>query len=118
VINSQIRASYWMTFPLAIVNFNHFFIQPAPGVLNRTIHRPVPPNDDTELIGDRPLNIDHNVFGRGLVMVSLNINSLFAHIDELRVYMNTSKIDVLTINETKLDSTIQNIAKFISRVLK
>jgi exonuclease III len=33
-------------------------------------------------------------------MASLNINSLLAHIDELRVYMNTSKIDVLTINET------------------
>jgi exonuclease III len=41
-------------------------------------------------------------------MASLNINSLLAHIDELRVYMNTSKIDVLTINETKLDSTIEN----------
>ena len=74
----------------------------------------MPPNDDTELIGDRPLNIDHNVFGRGLVMVSLNINSLFAHIDELRVYMNTSKIDVLTINETKLDSTIQNSEIYLS----
>ena len=68
----------------------------------------MPPNVDTELISDRPLNIDHNVFGRGLVMASLNINSLLAHIDELRVYMNTSKIDVLTINETKLDSTIEN----------
>jgi hypothetical protein len=32
VINSQIRASYWMTFPLTIVNFNHFFIQPAPEI--------------------------------------------------------------------------------------
>jgi exonuclease III len=74
----------------------------------------VPPNYDTELIGDRPLNIDHNVFGRGLVMVSLNITSLFAHIDELRVYMNTSKIDVLTINETKLDSTIQNSEIYLS----
>jgi hypothetical protein len=31
MINSQIRASYWMTFPQPIVNFNHFFIQPAPG---------------------------------------------------------------------------------------
>ena len=31
MINSQIRASYWMTFPLTIVNFNNFFIQPAPG---------------------------------------------------------------------------------------
>jgi hypothetical protein len=33
VINSQIGASYWMTFALiTIVNFNHFFIQPAPDV--------------------------------------------------------------------------------------
>ena len=66
------------------------------------------PNDDTELIGDTPLNIDHNVFGRGLVMALLNINSLLAHIDKLKVYMNTSKIDVLTNNKTKLDSAIEN----------
>jgi hypothetical protein len=42
------------------------------------------------------------------MMASLNINSLLAHIDELRVYMNSNKIDALTINETKLDSTIEN----------
>ena len=42
------------------------------------------------------------------MMTSLNINSLLAHIHELRVYMNSSKIDALTINETKLDSTIEN----------
>jgi hypothetical protein len=29
---SQIGASYWMTFPLTIVNFNHFFIQPTPEI--------------------------------------------------------------------------------------
>jgi hypothetical protein len=29
-MNSQIRASYWMTFPLTIINFNHFFTQQAP----------------------------------------------------------------------------------------
>ena len=34
MINSRIRASYWMTFPLTIINFNHFFIQPAPGVVH------------------------------------------------------------------------------------
>ena len=28
--NSQIGASYWMTFPLTIVNFNHFFIYNQP----------------------------------------------------------------------------------------
>lgn len=38
---------------------------------------------------------------RGLVMVSLNINSLISHIDELRIYINNTKIDILCINETK-----------------
>jgi len=41
-------------------------------------------------------------------MASLNINSLLAHIDELRVFMSNSKIDILSINETKLDSTIDD----------
>ena len=45
-------------------------------------------------------------FQRGLVMACLNINSLHAHIDELRITMNGTKIDILCINETKLDSTI------------
>ena len=35
-------------------------------------------------------------------MASLNINSLLAHIDQLRVVMSSSEIDVLSINETKL----------------
>ena len=41
-------------------------------------------------------------------MTSLNINSLLAHIDELRVFMSNSKIDILSINEMKLDSTIKD----------
>ena len=32
MIKCKIRATHWWTFPLIIVNFNHFFIQPAPGV--------------------------------------------------------------------------------------
>ena len=32
VIKYKIRDSDWLTFPLIIVNFNHFFIQPAPDV--------------------------------------------------------------------------------------
>ena len=51
---------------------------------------------------------DRNVFGRGLVMASLNINGLLPHIDELRLFLSTAKIDILAINETKLDSTISN----------
>ena len=47
-----------------------------------------------------------NSFGRGFVMASLNINSLLAHIDDLRIFVTDSKIDILAINETKLDSSI------------
>lgn len=48
------------------------------------------------------------MFGCGLVMASLNINSLLAHIDELRLFMETSTIDILAINETKIDPLIKN----------
>ena len=41
-------------------------------------------------------------------MASLNINSLVAHIDELRVFMTNSKTGILSISETKLDSSIDN----------
>ena len=32
MIKYKIRGSDWLTLALIIVNFNHFFIQPAPGV--------------------------------------------------------------------------------------
>ena len=50
----------------------------------------------------------NNAFGKGLVMASLNVNSLLAHIDELKIFTSANEIDVLIINETKLDSTIEN----------
>ena len=41
-------------------------------------------------------------------MASLNVNSLLTHIDELKIFTSANEIDVLIINETKLDSTIEN----------
>ena len=41
-------------------------------------------------------------------MKSLNINGLLAHIDELRVFLTMAKIDILAINEKKIDSSISN----------
>ena len=38
MINSQIRASYWMTFPLTIVNFNHFFYTTGPSSINFAVN--------------------------------------------------------------------------------
>ena len=44
-------------------------------------------------------------FGRCLVTACLNINSLLAHIDELRAFVSQSNdIDILAIIKTKLDS--------------
>ena len=42
-------------------------------------------------------------------MACLNINSLVSHIDDLRIFTSQSKgIDILAINETKLDSIIKD----------
>ena len=50
-----------------------------------------------------------SVFGRGLVMACLKINSLVSHIDDLRVFTCQLKdIDILAISETKLDPTIKD----------
>jgi len=48
-----------------------------------------------------------------LVIASLNINSLLSHIDKLRVLMHDSKIDILSIKETKLDSTVHDSDVYI-----
>ena len=55
----------------------------------------------------------HTLFGRGLVIASLNINGLLTHIDELRVFMSFSNVDILQINESKLDSTVHNDEVYI-----
>ena len=49
---------------------------------------------------------------RGFKIASLNITSLVTHIDELRICMKDREIDVLAINETRMDDSvpIQSIA--------
>jgi len=47
-------------------------------------------------------------------MACLNINSLTAHIDELRLFMRDSKIGILAINEWKLDDTINDQEVYIT----
>ena len=42
------------------------------------------------------------------MIAALNINSLVAHIVELRVFMSSSEIDILAINETKLNFSVDN----------
>jgi hypothetical protein len=47
-------------------------------------------------------------YHRGMVMATLDINSLIAHIDELRAYININKIDIMCINETTIDSSVKD----------
>ena len=46
-------------------------------------------------------------------MASLNINSLLAYIDEFRIFMSEADIDIISINETKLDSLINDYEVYI-----
>ena len=45
---------------------------------------------------------------RGFKLASLNINKLTTHIDELRIFLAHNGIDILSINETKLNETIRD----------
>ena len=49
-----------------------------------------------------------NPFGRGFVLAALTINSLLAHLGEVKFFVLNSKIDVLAINETKIDSSVND----------
>ena len=50
---------------------------------------------------------------RGFKMASLNITSLSKHLDELKVFLSNNPIDVLAINETRLDFSISDCEVFI-----
>ena len=53
-----------------------------------------------------PLSI--HLASRGFVMAALNIDSLLAHLDHLKFFVLEFKIDVLAINETKIDSSVND----------
>lgn len=44
----------------------------------------------------------------GFKIASINLASLYKNIDQLRFYMLPKTVDILAINETRLDSSIQN----------
>ena len=50
---------------------------------------------------------------RGFKMASLNITSLLKHLGELKVFLSNNPIDVLAINETRLDFFITDCEVFI-----
>ena len=46
--------------------------------------------------------------GLHILICSLNVSSLLKHKDELEILMTENKIDIILINETKLDDTIRD----------
>ena len=51
-------------------------------------------------------SLQHILNRCGLAIACLNVNSLLANIDQLRIFLSIYKIDILAINETKLDALI------------
>ena len=51
-----------------------------------------------------PLNFLNN--NKGLRIASLNVNSIVKHIDEMRILLESKTIDILLINESKIDDTV------------
>ena len=45
---------------------------------------------------------------KGLKIACLNINSLSKHIDELRVVMLNNPLDILAINESKINESVSD----------
>ena len=45
---------------------------------------------------------------RGFKIAHLNIRSLFKHIDQLKFYLHDQKYDVISLNETMLDDSIED----------
>ena len=44
----------------------------------------------------------------GLTIAHLNVNGLRSKIDFLKIFLHEEKLDILCLNETKIDSTISN----------
>ena len=69
-------------------------------------------NKQTNDVISEPMNFLPNK--RGFKLAFLNITSLIKHLDELRVLLVDSPVDVLAINETRLDSNITDNEVHIS----
>ena len=65
------------------------------------------PNSNQQLNGKKCYNNKNNKT-KGFKIAHLNIRSLIKNIDQLRIYIHTQQFDIISINETWLDSTIAN----------
>ena len=78
------------------------------GIADWETNESLPPRVNRKNTNNKDNQSTINPFGRGFVMAALNINSLLAHFDDLKFFVLNSKIDVLAINETKIDSSVND----------
>ena len=64
------------------------------------------PTNENEIYSFLPLK-------RGIKMANIKITSLLKHIDELRILRADSPVDVLSINETRLDDSVKDSDVYI-----
>ena len=64
--------------------------------------------NSTAIYESTEANSSFNIFGKSLMMASLNVNSLLAHFDELKIFASVNALDLPIIKVVKLDSTIDN----------
>ena len=78
------------------------------GIADWETNESLPPRINRKYTNNKGNQSTINPFGRGFVMAAVNINSLLAHFDDLKFFLLNSKIDVLVINETKINSSVND----------
>ena len=56
----------------------------------------------------------HSISIDCLKIANLNVNSLLKHIDEIRILLSDNPLDILAINESKIDSLISDSELYIN----
>ncbi len=71
-------------------------------------------NQDT--VSTHSISIDFDTLNskKGLKIANLNVNSLLKHIDEIRILLSDNPLDILAINESKIDSLISDSELYIN----
>ncbi len=91
-------------FPKNTINHLHGRTTKCDNELEQINCQDVPSNS---LLGiDSEINIIAK--SKGLKIANLNVNSLMKHLDEIRLILNNNALDILAINESKIDNQISN----------
>ena len=94
-VNWQCRTCIFRLLPfndLETVEFNNSFTVKHPSVKDKPVKIVNPTKS--------------NISGKGLKFAHLNVVSLVKYVDEVKLYLLENDVDVLALNETRLDESI------------